>query len=430
MDIKSHEVRATVSSFLFVFILMAAYYIMRPMRDAMASDWTDAEVSLLWTISFAASFAVVALYSFVISNFRFQRVLPSVYGFFALSFLCFYLYFHFFIDRVIVDKIFYVWVGVFSLFHVSVFWSFMSDIFSKAQAKRLFDTIAAGASAGAIVGPAIPTLLAPNVGADTLIFFAAILLIIPIFLIAHLNKLKHAELHNDYVRADLSEAKIGGKTFAGFKLFVTNPFLLGIAAFIFLYTMIDSFVYFEQKNLLAVYDRETRTQILGGIDWITNALTFALAFFATRKLVHKAGMGLTLAFLPLLMVLALIVLAAAPAVLVLVLLQIFRRSGNYSIVRPAREMLFTEVDRESRYKAKPVIDIVVYRGGNMVSSWLFAGLTTALGLGVTSMALIGAVIAAIWCGCGLYLGKYFEASNGKSEDINQKLLDEQVHNQA
>lgn len=416
-DIRAHEVRATVTSFLFVFILMGAYYIMRPMRDAMSSDWTDAELSTLWTIGFAGSFGVVALYSFALSTFKFKRVLPTVYSLFPLSFLGFYLYFHLVPDRGLVDKVFYVWVGIFSLFHVSVFWSFMSDIFSKAQAGRLFDTIAAGATAGALVGPAIPTLLAGHVGADTMILIAAILLIAPIFLVIYLARLKHSELHNDNVHADLSNVTMGGKTFAGFRLFATNPYLLGIAAFIFLYTVLDAFVYFEQKNLLAVYDRETRTQILGGIDWAANFLTIGLAFFATSKLLKRAGMGRTLAILPVLMIVSLLALAVAPTVAVLFVLQALRRSSNYGLVRSAREMLFTAVDRESRYKAKPVIDIVVYRGGNMVSSWLIVGLTAGLGLGIPGIALVGAAIAAVWCGCGLLLGRYFEANNPPDPNI-------------
>ncbi|HTQ99039.1 MAG TPA: MFS transporter [Candidatus Acidoferrum sp.] len=433
IEVRAHEAKATIVSFLFLFVLMASYYVMHPSRDAIASEWGDAEVSLLWTISFALSFVVVILYGYVISNVKFRYALPAVYGFFAASFLLFYLYFHFFSsDRALVDKVFYVWLSVFSLFHVSVFWSFMADIFSKGQAKRLFDAIAAGASAGALVGPAIPTLLAPNLGTDTLILLAAVMLIVPVFMVMYLNRLKHTELHNDNVHADLSQMKIGGGSFAGFKLFLANPYLLGIAAFIFLYTGIDSFVYFEQKNLLAVYDRTTRTQILGGIDWITNILTFGLAFFASGRMVHKAGMGLTLASLPLLTMVSFLALAFAPMVWVLVVLQVARRSGNYSVVRPAREMLFTEVDRESRFKAKPVIDIVVYRGGNMLSGWLFAGLTTGLGLGMVSMALVGAVIAAGWCACGLLLGKRFEASSQaqtEPQTINQELLEEQVHNQ-
>ena len=140
-------------------------------------------------------------------------------------------------------------------------------------------------------------------------------------------------------------------------------------------------------------------------------LTFGLAFFATSHLVKRAGMGITLAFLPVLMVVALLILAVAPTITVLLALQVSRRAGNYAIARPAREMLFTEVDRESRFKAKPVIDIVVYRGGDMMTSWLFAGMTQGLGLGMAAMAFIGAIIAAIWAWCGFLLGKAYEASH-------------------
>ena len=406
-NIEESEVKATSISFAFVFILMTAYYILRPVRDAMASDWTDAEVSFLWTLNFFISTGVVALYGIAVSNIKFQRLVPGVYAFFAVSFILFYLAVTAAQDQTLIDKAFYVWVSVFSLFHISVFWSFMSDLFNKEQAKRLFAIIAAGASAGAMLGPLIPALFAGKVGTQTLMLIAAGLLVLPVPLILYLSKLKVTQLHNEAVHADLSAAKIGGNPFAGFKMFFTNPYLLAIGIFILLYTMIGSFVYFEQKNLLAEFDRSARTQILGGIDWIVNVLTFGLAFFATSRLVRKFGMGFTLALLPVLIVGGMLVLAFAPIIVILLALQVARRSGNYAVTRPAREMLFTEVDRETRFKAKPVIDIVVYRGGDMVTSWFFTGLTQGLGLGLGAVALVGSGIAAIWAGVGIYLGKLY-----------------------
>ncbi len=406
-NIEESEVKATSISFAFVFILMTAYYILRPVRDAMASDWTDAEVSFLWTLNFFISTGVVALYGIAVSNIKFQRLVPGVYAFFAVSFILFYLAVTAAQDQTLIDKAFYVWVSVFSLFHISVFWSFMSDLFNKEQAKRLFAIIAAGASAGAMLGPSIPALFAGKVGTQTLMLIAAGLLVLPVPLILYLGKLKVTQLHNEAVHADLSAAKIGGNPFAGFKMFFTNPYLLAIGIFILLYTMIGSFVYFEQKNLLAEFDRSARTQILGGIDWIVNVLTFGLAFFATSRLVREFGMGFTLALLPVLIVGGMLVLAFAPIIVVLLALQVARRSGNYAVTRPAREMLFTEVDRETRFKAKPVIDIVVYRGGDMVTSWFFTGLTQGLGLGLGAVALVGSGIAAIWAGVGIYLGKLY-----------------------
>ncbi len=406
--IEQNELKATFISFAFVFILMAAYYILRPVRDGMASDWSDAEVSFLWTLNFFISTGVVALYGFAVSRVKFQYLVPGVYSCFALSFILFFIAIFLNTDRTFVDKAFYVWVSVFSLFHLSVFWSFMSDLFNKEQAKRLFAVIASGASAGALIGPSITVLLAGTIGNDMLMLTASILLILTVPIIFYLGKLKSTDLHNEDVRADLSAAKIGGNPFAGFKLFFTNPYLLGIGAFILLYTMIGSFVYFEQKNLLAEYDRETRTTILSGIDWITNTLTFGLAFFATGRLIQKFHIGFTLALLPIFVAVALLILAFAPIITVLLALQVARRAGNYAITRPAREMLFTEVDRETRFKAKPVVDIAIYRGGDMVTSWIFTGLTQGLGLGLGVVAVIGAGISAVWAAMGFYLGRIYD----------------------
>ena len=407
MNIEANEIKATLLSFVFVFVLMAAYYILRPVRDAMASDWTDAQVSFLWTLNFFISAGVVALYGAAVSHIKFKHLVPGLYVFFALAFLMFYLAVLSFTDRALVNKCFYVWVSVFSLFHVSVFWSYMADTFNKEQAKRLFAVIAAGASAGALLGPSLPTLFAGRIGTDPLLLIAAVLLTLPVPIILYLARLKRTELHNEDVHADLDTARIGGNPLAGFKLFLTNPYLLAVGGFILLYTMIGSFVYFEQKNLLAAYDLAKRTQILGAIDWTTNILTFALAFFATGRLVKKFGMAVTLALIPVLMVAGLMVLAFASVITILLALQVARRAGNYAVTRPAREMLFTEVDRETRFKAKPVIDIVVYRGGDTLTAWLFTGLTQGLGLGIGMVALVGAAIAALWAVVGIYLGKWF-----------------------
>lgn len=417
-EIEANELKATFVSFTFVFVIMAAYYILRPVRDAMASDWSDAEVSFLWTLNFFISIGIVALYGFAVSRIRFHNLVPGVYGFFSASFIVFYLAISVVSDRTFADKTFYLWLSIFSLFHLSVFWSYMSDTFNKEQAKRLFAIIAAGSSAGALLGPAMPTLFAGVLGTDTLMLIAAVMMVIPIPLIFYLARLKITELHNEDVQADLSAAKIGGNPFAGFKLFIMNPYLLAIGVFIFLYTMINSFVYFEQKNLLEAFSRDQRTQMLGLVDWVTNILTFTLAFFITGRIVKRFGMGFTLALLPVFVIGGMLVLAFAPIVTIVLALQVARRSGNYAVTRPAREMLYTEVDRETRFKAKPVVDIVVYRGGDMITSWLFAGLTQGLGLGMGLVAAIGAGIAAVWAAVGIFLGKlYNRERDGAKETV-------------
>ena len=407
-DIEPEEIKTTVVAFAFVFILMASYYILRPVRDAMASDWTDTEVSFLWNINFFISAGIVAVYGFAISKLKFKWVVPTVYLCFAASFIAFYLGATALEDRTLVEKSFYVWVSVFSLFHVSIFWSFMADTFTKAQAKRVFAAIGAGASAGAIFGPAIPALFAEALGTQNLMLIASCGLLLVVPLVFYIYHLKETELGNTDVSVDLSAAKMGGHWWKGFQAFFTNPYLLGIGIFILLYVFIGSFVYFEQKNLLAEYSRAERTEILGGIDWIVNVLTFGLAFFATGRIVKKFGMAFTLALLPLCVVVGLLILAFAPVITVLLALQVARRSGNYAVTRPAREMLFTQVSQEERFKAKPVVDIVVYRGGDAVSGSAFALLTDGLGLGLAAVAVVGAGIAAVWGWVGVLLGRKFE----------------------
>jgi AAA family ATP:ADP antiporter len=406
--IEPNEIRATLGAFLFVVILMSAYYILRPVRDAMASDWTDAELSWLWTLNFFISTAVVAFYGFAVSRVRFTLLVPGMYVFFAASFVLFYSAASVSTDRSLIDKAFYVWVSVFSLFHLSVFWSFMSDLFSKEQAGRLFSIIAVGASVGGLIGPAIPSFFSESLGTDNLMLIASVMLLLPIPLIFFLQGLKSSELHNGQSATEPSPATIGGNPFVGFKMFFTNPYLLAIGAFIFLYTGISSFVYFELKNLLADYSRAERAAIWAQMDLVVNFLSIATGLFATGRLVGKFGLPATIALVPVVIAIGLLTIAAAPLIPVVIGLQIIRRAGNYSITRPAREMLFTRVDRETRFKAKPVIDIVAYRGGDTIMAWLFTGLTQGLGLGLAAVAMVGALIALLWAAVGLYLGRWFE----------------------
>ncbi|MFZ8953043.1 MAG: NTP/NDP exchange transporter [Gammaproteobacteria bacterium] len=410
-DIKKEEMSATLLAFSFVFLLMASYYILRPVRDAMASDWTDSEISFLWTLNFFISAIAVFIYGWIISKIRFKHVVPGVYIFFGLSFVSLYLIEILGIEFQWINKFFYIWVSFFSMFHLSVFWSYMSDIFNKTQAKRLFAIIASGASAGALVGPLLPTFLASFLSSSQLTFIASILLFLTFPIISKLDSLKESKLENKGQVGDKNIFHLKGNPIDGFKSFIANPYLLGIGAFILLYTMISTFIYFEQTEILRGFERAERTQILGSIDLLVNILTFAIAFFATGRIANKFGVGITLALLPFFVAFGIIILAFAPIITVLLALQVARRAGNYAITRPAREMLFTEVSQEERYKAKPVIDVVVYRGGDTVTAWFFTALTEGLGLAFSVIGIIGAFIALLWGLLGLKLGKSYEARN-------------------
>ena len=413
--IEQKELKSVVLSFLAVFILMAAYYMLRPVRDAMASDWSNTEISVLWNIQFFLSLAVVAIYGAAVSRIKLRYLVPAVYGFFSLSFISFFLGGSLISDPVLLDKGFYLWVSLFSLFHLSVFWSFMADLFSREQSKRLFGIITVGASAGAILGPLIASIVAQTVGANVLMPAAAFIMLIPLPIIFYLQHLKRVELDNGKLAVDPSTLKIGGNPLEGFKQFFSSPFLIGIAVFILLYTAISSFAYFEQTNLLRAFDRDQRTQILANLALVVNVLTFALGFFATSRLTTRLGMPITLALVPAFMCAALLVLAFAPILTVLLALQVARQAGNYGITRPAREMLFTCISQESRFKAKPVVDVVIYRGGDAVWSSAFALLTDGIGFGIAAMAAIGAGLAAVWAATGFALGSRFNKRD-KSAD--------------
>jgi len=405
--IEANELRAVLLSFAFVFTILASYYILRSIRDGLASDWTDVELSTIWTFTFFISFLVVALYGFACSKIKFKYLVPGVYAFFALTFFGLYILINTLPEFELTNQIFYVWVSVFSLLNISVFWSFMADIYSKQQATRLFGFIAAGSSLGAIFGPTISLLLASKIGSYNLILVSASLLIIPVFISTVLEKIRASDLGTQEINQGYDQP-LGANILSGFKEFALNRLLLGIGIFIVLYTGISTFVYFELKNILVDYDQDLRTQIWAGMDLAVNVLAVITAMFATSRLATRFGLSVTLPLVPIVIITGLLIVAVSPILWVVVGLQIVRRAGEYSITKPAREMLFTIVDRESRFKAKSVIDVVVYRAGDIFWAWAFTGLTQVLGMSLAAIALVGAGIASMWSLLAVYLGRYFD----------------------
>jgi len=407
--IEANEVKAVLVSFSFIFTILASYYIIRPVRDAMASNWSDVELSTIWTLTFLISFLVVSIYGYVCSKVKFKNLVPGVYGFFAATFYLLYFFTNAFPDLNLINQMFYVWVSVFSLLNISVFWSFMADTYKQEQSRRLFGFIASGSSLGAIFGPAVSFFLAEKVGSNELILISATMLLVPIFIVLYLQKIKETELANTSA-AEYNEQAIGSGILAGFKEFALKPILLGIGLFIFIYTGISTFVYFEIKNILIDVDPDSRTQIWAGIDLAVNVLAVITGMFGTSRLATKFGLKVTLPLVPIIIAGLLFLLALSPILWAVVGLQIIRRAGEYSITKPAREMLFTLVDRESRFKAKSVIDVVIYRGGDIFWAWSFTGLTQVMGLGLGGIAIVGGFIATLWSYVALRLGRTFDES--------------------
>ena len=415
LNIKRDEIAAAMLSFLFVFTLMASYYVLRPVRDAMASDWSDAELSWLWTLNFFISGAAVLLYGWVASKLPLKNLVPGVYLFFAASFGLFYIATQSFDNTVLIDKSFYVWVSFFALFHVSVFWSLMSDLFSGAQSKRLFGLFSAGASIGAVVGPLLPVFLGAQIGVYNLLLIAALMLLLIIPLIFFLQRLRQSP-PTESTATPRSMQAIGGDFFDGFVDLLCHRFLLAIALFLLLYTMMSSFVYFELKNVMVEYDRATRAQYWGMMDLVVNSLSILTAVFVTSRLATRCGLAVTLALVPILLVGGWLAVAIAPGLILLIGLQIVRRAGNYAITRPGREMLFTSVTPATRFKTKPVIDIVVYRGGDVLAGWTYTGLAQGIGLGLGAIAMVAAVLALVWTLVAVFLGVSFENYQNRAVD--------------
>ena len=407
--IKPNEIRAVLLSFAFIFSILASYYIIRSVRDGLASDWTDAELSTIWTFTFFISFIVVSFYGYICSKITFRYLVPGIYGFFSLTFFGLYAMLVLNPDSTLIPQVFYVWVSVFSLLNISVFWSFMADIFNKEQSQRIFGFIAAGSSLGAIFGPTISLLFANRIGSEALILISSSMLFIPMFIALMLGR---ETATNQSSNSDGNNTAIGGNFWDGFVEFLKPPILknllFGIGIFIVLYTGLSTFVYFAIKNILTDVDQDTRTQIWAGIDLAVNVLGVITAMFGTSRLTKRFGLTITLPLVPFIIVIAMLILAISPILWVVVGLQVVRRAGEYAITKPAREMLFTTLDRESRFKGKSVIDVVVYRAGDIFWAWSFTGLTQGLGLTLGGVAAIGSGVALMWAYLGYRLGSYFD----------------------
>ena len=417
VNVRPGEVAALVWAFLYFFSLLCSYYIVRPMRDEMGIAGGVDNLQWLFTGTFLAMLAVVPLFGWVSSRFERRRFLPAVYGFFIVNLLLFFVLFQSAVTHAWVARAFFIWTSVFNLFVVSVFWSFMTDIFSNAQARRLFGCIAAGGTAGAICGPLLTTLLALPLGPANLLPVSAGLLGIAVFCIHRLGAWQAAAGQGNPA-ATQNAAAIGGQVLAGVQLALRSPYLLGICLLMLLFTTLATFLYFQQAQIVrdSFPDPAQRTAVFAAMDLAVNILTLLFQVLLTGRLVQWLGLGWTLALLPLLLAAGFLALGLSPVLAVLVLVQVLRRAGNYAITRPAREMLYVVLGREEKYKAKNFIDTVVYRGGDALSAWAYAGLS-ALGLGLSAIALLAVPLALLWAGIAYRLGQAQTRRSGQAESL-------------
>ncbi len=407
INARPAELLAALSGFGLFFCLFSGYFMLRPIREAMGIRGGVENLQWLFTATFFVMLAAVPMFAWLNSRVPRARYIDWVYGFFTLNLLAFAALFQQAGGDLWVARVFYVWISVYNLFVVSVAWSLMADVFDSAQARRLFAFIAAGASCGGLVGPALGALFIKTLGQSGLTLCAALLLGAALLAKQHLmawRAVGGAGRPGAPVSEDPREP-VSGNPFSGITRVLASPYLLGIGAFVILLATASTFLYFEQARLVAQTfpDGNQQIRVFGLIDFAVQLLSLIAQVFITGRIAQRLGLRVLLAGVPLLVCLGFLGLALAPTFAVLAALMIVRRVGEYAFIRPGREMLFAPLDAQTKYKAKNFIDTVVYRAGDAISGWAKA-LLDSLAQGVLLVALVGAVCAALWGVLGWYLG--------------------------
>ncbi|MGA8052196.1 MAG: MFS transporter [Burkholderiales bacterium] len=400
---QPHELPALGWGFTYFFLLLGGYYVLRPVRDEMGVLAGVGRLQWLFSATFLTMLALTPLFGWLCRKLPRARLLPAVYVFFAANLLAFWAALEAGIAPSALAPVFFVWLSVFNLFVVSVFWSFMSDLFDAAQAARLYGAIAAGGSCGAIAGPSLTALGAVSLGTGNLLLVSAVCLVAATGCIAML--LRWARAH-PRAGDPPPEAPIGGSIAAGVQAAFSSPYLLGVCGYLLCYSVLSTVLYFAQVDIVgsAISDSGERTRLFATLDLTVNGLTLIVQLLVFARLGAAVGLAWMLALMPLVSLAGFLWLGVTPTLAVLIAFGVTRRVGEFSISKPAREELFTVVPREQRYKAKNFIDTVVYRGGDALAGWL-VGALRGVGLGLSGLSFLAAPLALGWLAVGLWLGR-------------------------
>jgi len=408
VDVRPDETRAMWTSFVFFFFVLSSYFILRPIRDAVAV--TTGVTRLPWLFAGTLIVMLIAnpLFSSLVVRFPVRRFVPITYQFFVANLLVF-----FFIMRTTATQqslgpywvgiVFYLWTSVYNLFITSVFWCLMADVFRSEQAKRLFGFIGVGGTLGSITGSAVTAMLAPRLGTVNLLLVSVALLESAAIIVSHFPA---AATNTARQESSTEDRPIGGTVWAGITSLMRSPYLLGIGGFQILFTIGSTLLYFEQTDIVGRYftGAAERTAVLARIEFAVQTLTVLTQILLTGRVIRWLGLAATLAILPAMTVVGFAALGAAPVLATLVVFIVLRRGTNFGLTNPAVEVLFTVVPREDKYKAKSFIETFVYRAGDQIGAWTYK-LFVALGLGVSGAAFAAVPFGVIWLGLGLWLGR-------------------------
>ena len=407
--VEDNEIRPMLWAALYYFLLLAAYFVIRPIRDEMGVAGGVRNLPWLFLGTLVGMLLIHPLFSALVSRMPRGRFIPLSYTFFAVNLVIFWYVFQTISEGsgIWAGRIFFVWTSVFNLFVVSIFWSLMADLFRPAQATRLFGFVAVGGTVGAVVGSSTTAFLASRITPTNLLLLSAALLGLAIVaahqLMSSAPKSKESE---DQAAGSEAHQPVGGGVLDGIRTVFSSSYLIGIVGYMLLYTITATFLYFQQAEIVDVSftDRAARTVFFARIDLAVNTLTAITQIFFTGRIVRRLGVALSLAALPLVCVLGFAAIGVTPTLMAIAVFQVLRRSSNYAISRPCREMLYTVIPRDAKYKAKNFIDTFVYRFGDQVGAWSYTALG-ALGFGAAAISLVAAPMAAGWLAIGLWLGR-------------------------
>ena len=414
VEVEPDEVRATLMSFVFFFFVLSGYFVLRPIRDAVAAASGVQQLPWLFAGTLTATLLFNPLFWALVVRYPARKFIPISYQFFIANLLVFYALMRFVsagensATDIWTGRAFFVWTSVLSFFGTSIFWCFMADVFRSDQAKRLFGFIGVGGTLGSIAGSTLTATLAPRIGPVNLLLVSAALLELAAITVMNFpaSPRRDGEVSRTGQTAAIDDEVIGGKVMSGVTSVLKSRYLLGISLFLILYSVGSTFLYFTQSAIVGKYyaDRAARTTVLAQLELAAQILTVVTQVFLTGRIIRWIGLAATLAVLPVLSMLGFGTLAALPVFSTLAIFTVLRRATNFSLTNPAMETLFTVVSREDKYKAKSFIETFVYRGGDQIAAWVYAGLA-ALGLGLAGIALTAVPVSFAWLVLGVWLGR-------------------------
>lgn len=415
VTVKPKEASALLMSCTYFFLVLCAYYIIRPIRSEMVIANGVANIQWLMLMTLLALVVITPIFGWVTTRFKTKQFLSYCTLFFASHLIIFFFLFNVEERSQLTTRAFFIWVNVFNMFIVSLFWSFMNDLFSGGQSKRLFAFIAAGGTAGAICGPIITATLVNAIGLAPLLLISAGVLAGSVACIAWLTRWENQDFIDDPIQVAEKNAPLKGGVLDAFKLIIKSPYLIGICLFITLYAVSITFVGIQQAEMIesSFKDPNQRTLLFSTVDFVVNVLTLIFQLLLTSRFIQWFGFRSALMLVPVGITIGFGLMTTMPLLVVMIAIDVFRRSGDYSIMKPAREMLFSVVSREEKYKAKNFIDTAILRGGDAASAHIYTGIKAA-GVGSLGFAGISLALGVAWCATAFWLGSQF---NKKQKEL-------------